>query len=54
MAESVLLKNADNLSESRKKIKPVLEKKMVTLLKQLGIPNAVFNIVIERKEIDNE
>lgn len=54
VAESVLLKNADNLSESRKKIKPVLEKKMVTLLKQLGIPNAVFNIVIERKEIDND
>jgi len=53
-SEINLLKIAEKLSDSRNKIKPVLEKKMVSLLKQLGIPNAVFNISIGKKEIDSD
>jgi DNA repair protein RecN (Recombination protein N) len=46
-AREKLDKTADKLTESRKKISPGIEKQVIAMLKELGIPNARFEVRIQ-------
>jgi DNA repair protein RecN (Recombination protein N) len=46
-AREKLDKTAEKLTESRKKISPVIEKQVIAMLKDLGIPNARFEVNIQ-------
>ncbi len=53
-SESETLKKAENLSETRKIVFHPLESKIVSMLVQLGIPNAKFKICHEIKKPDTD
>ena len=53
-SESETIKKAENLSETRKIVFNPLESKIVSMLVQLGIPNAKFKICREVKNLDSD
>ncbi|AWV97280.1 DNA repair protein RecN [Arcticibacterium luteifluviistationis] len=51
-AEAKVLKTGQSLSKKRLSVVPALQKRVVTLLKELGIPNADFKIDNEEQPLD--